>query len=213
MDDRRVALLVAGVGLVVVGVIAASFPRGMILGLMSVTVGVVLGVHAAIKIIRAPAPRMERSPRQLGADDPDTVPVPGVSFWRWSQDTGWGTTPWGVSARLLAIAVGTAALALLSDMPTLEFALWADLLLKAVLVLSILSALFLPAWVIERITAPRRLLPRSADLAFVVPAIAGTAIAGLVLTVGGDLIWVAIIVGAQLLSAVVARVVLARQSA
>ncbi|WP_141933449.1 hypothetical protein [Microbacterium sp. SLBN-146] len=205
-------MLVAGVGLVILGVIVASFPRGAILGTVSITVGVVLAVHAAIKLAAEVGGRAKRSPRVLGADDPLTVPDPGISFWRWLNDVGWGTTPWAVSARLFVIAMLTGAWTFAYDMPAVDLDLWMDIAVRALMIFGLLTALFLPAWIIERLTAPRRLLPRSADLAFIAPAGAGTIVAGLLVAAGSDPIWAAIIAGAQLILAVIAGVVLTRLS-
>lgn len=61
MDDRRVALLVGGVGLIVVGVVTTTFPRGIVLGLVSITVGVLLAVPAAIRLVAAVRERPVRN--------------------------------------------------------------------------------------------------------------------------------------------------------
>jgi hypothetical protein len=154
VDDRRTALLVAGVALVVVGLVTTTLARGAL-----------LAVSAGARLIAAARARPAGS---TAADARARQPaVPGISFWRWSGTTGWGTTPWGVGARVMLLAALAGAIAPVHACSH-EVPRWVGLV--TALVVTTLS--FVPAWVIERLTRPSHILPRRTDLSIVLPAAA-----------------------------------------
>ncbi|WP_344343678.1 hypothetical protein [Agrococcus versicolor] len=203
MDDRRAALLVAGIALVVLGLVTTTLARGTVLGIASVTVGVLLAVSAGTRWIVAARARPPRSSGPFGEERERAVP--GISFWRWGSRCGWGTTPWGVGARVILFALLAGAAAIVPDL-SVEVPPWTGL----VTVLVVNTLLFVPAWVIERLTRPGHILPRGVDLAIVLPA-AGIWFAVVVaLQMGAGREWASAIAVVLLIGGVVAAVLLAR---
>lgn len=182
MDERRAALLVAGVALVVIGVVTTTLARGAVLGLASVTVGLLLAVSAGTRSIAAARARPARSSASIVSARQRAVP--GVSFWKWSNGASWGTTPWGIGARVMAIAVVAGVMALVPDLSA-DVPPWSGV--AAVLLFNTL--LFVPPWAIERLTKPSHILPRSLDLAIVVPAAGVWLAAAVALAVGAGREW------------------------
>lgn len=85
----------------------------------------------------------------------------------WSDDSPWGTTPWGIASRITATAIATASITVAGDggLGVGETAFAVIALLVA------FTFFYLLPWMIERRTRPRTLISRRQDAALLIPSI------------------------------------------
>ncbi len=211
MDDKRVAGLVAGIGFVIAGTITATFPAGGVLAFAAIVIGLLLVVTSGATLWRARGLRRpkDRGDRGSSAGPRRLKALPAVSLREWSADSPWGTTPWGLAARIAATSITTLVFVAVASNPvdvTAGVASAIEFALGVVLA----AAFFVPPWAIERWTKPVVLLPRRLDTLLMVPAAGLTLIAAMMLSAGHATL--GILIGAvQLTYAAIAGVVLQRR--
>lgn len=176
VSERRLATLVAGVGFLLVGVIVSSLPAGGALGVFSFVAGAllvvitVLGLIADRRASRAGGGGQRAKGLRRGPEQRTLAAIPNVDLVTWSDDSPWGTTPWGITSRITATAIATASITVIGG----EGLGVGEMAFASIALVIAFTFFYLLPWMIERGTRPRTLIPRRQDAALLIPSIVVT---------------------------------------